>query len=127
MFLIASLSLMRTGGILADDMGLGKTIQVIAFLAAIMEKRNDRRDIGRRAKFVAQRQQDDLGAGRGQVDVEAIKKWPTCLIAAPPTLVGNWERELETVRPPNAARHTTVTNDVTVGSLRVWHVHGPWT
>ncbi|KZV81484.1 hypothetical protein EXIGLDRAFT_628433 [Exidia glandulosa HHB12029] len=84
------------GGILADDMGLGKTIQVIAFLAAIMEKHNDRRDLDRRANYVQDRQDAGIGADRGQVDVEAIRRWPTCLIAAPKTLVGNWERELET-------------------------------
>ncbi|EJD42961.1 hypothetical protein AURDEDRAFT_167909 [Auricularia subglabra TFB-10046 SS5] len=79
------------GGILADDMGLGKTIQVISFLCAIMQKHNDRRDIGRREKFVAERPYSDA-----RIDVEAITKWPTALIAAPATLVGNWERELET-------------------------------
>ncbi|KAH7092834.1 P-loop containing nucleoside triphosphate hydrolase protein [Auriculariales sp. MPI-PUGE-AT-0066] len=83
------------GGILADDMGLGKTIQVIAFLAAIMDKKNDKRDLRRREEFVRER---DLAGitPRARVDVDAIRQWPTCLIVAPATLVGNWKRELET-------------------------------
>jgi len=61
-----------------------------------MQKKNDRRDLNRRANFV--RDRDIKGIGSHQrVDKEAITRWPTCLIVAPATLVGNWQRELETV------------------------------
>jgi superfamily II DNA or RNA helicase len=61
----------RFGACLADDMGLGKTIQTIAFLGGIAEG------------IIANR-----GAGAGPH-----------LIVVPPTLVFNWQHELEIFYP----------------------------
>ncbi|KAG8882394.1 hypothetical protein FRB97_008298 [Tulasnella sp. 331] len=80
------------GGILGDDMGLGKTIQVIAFLSAIMGKSGSITDLGRRYNWVNE-YLDTHSVG----DLPAANaNWPTCLIIGPKTVVGNWERELET-------------------------------
>jgi hypothetical protein len=75
----------------------GKTIQVIAFLSAIMRKRGDARDTGRRHEHVS-RLQDGEEWARARRLPPADETWPTCLIVAPSTVVYNWERELETVR-----------------------------
>ncbi|KDQ17914.1 hypothetical protein BOTBODRAFT_185328 [Botryobasidium botryosum FD-172 SS1] len=81
------------GGILGDDMGLGKTIQVISFLSAIMRKTATRADEGRRAAHVLSLQEE----GASNRDLPPPNStWPTCLIIAPKTVVGNWERELQT-------------------------------
>lgn len=64
--------------------GLGKTIQVIAFLAAIMGKSNYSRDKGRRAKHVADLQ-DELK--RGEKLPPADKTWPTALIIVPSSVI----------------------------------------
>ncbi len=61
----------RFGACLADDMGLGKTIQVIAFLGGIAEG------------IIANRS----------------KKHAPHLIVLPPTLVFNWQHELQTFYP----------------------------
>lgn len=80
------------GGILGDDMGLGKTIQVISFLSAIFRKSGNILDSRRRYEWVNQfldeHSRDSLP--------RANSMWPTCLIIAPKTVVGNWERELAT-------------------------------
>ncbi|KAL5520387.1 hypothetical protein ACEPAG_9611 [Sanghuangporus baumii] len=83
------------GGVLGDDMGLGKTIQVISFLAAIMEKHNDRRDVDRRRKHVAHLQDSEEWRIHRRLP-PANATWSTCLIIAPSTVVHNWEREFET-------------------------------
>ncbi|OCB85855.1 hypothetical protein A7U60_g6986 [Sanghuangporus baumii] len=83
------------GGVLGDDMGLGKTIQVISFLAAIMEKHNDRRDVDRRRKHVAHLQDSEEWRIHRRLP-PANATWPTCLIIAPSTVVHNWEHEFET-------------------------------
>lgn len=59
-----------------------------------MSKDNDRRDIGRRYKYVS-RIQDELG--KGQRLPAANSKWPTALVIVPVTVMANWERELDTV------------------------------
>lgn len=59
-----------------------------------MSKDNDRRDIGRRYKYVS-KVQDELA--EGQRVPQANSKWPTALIIVPVTVMGNWERELDTV------------------------------
>jgi SNF2 family DNA or RNA helicase len=61
----------RFGACLADDMGLGKTIQVIAFLGGIAEG----------------------------IIPNRSKKHDPHLIVLPPTLVFNWQHELETFYP----------------------------
>ncbi len=63
----------KLGGVLADDMGLGKTLQSLALLAAIHEKKT-------------------LQAG-------AVGEATASLVVAPPTLLFNWQRELETFCP----------------------------
>jgi non-specific serine/threonine protein kinase len=60
----------RFGACLADDMGLGKTLQALALLAGIKEEKVDKT------------------GGR-----------PTFLVVAPPTLLFNWEREIERFCP----------------------------
>lgn len=61
----------RFGAILADDMGLGKTLQSIALLAAVQEK---------------------------IIPVVTRQKYPH-LIVVPPTLLFNWEQELQRFYP----------------------------
>ncbi|TRM60071.1 P-loop containing nucleoside triphosphate hydrolase protein [Schizophyllum amplum] len=80
------------GGVLGDDMGLGKTIQVIAFLSAIMDKSGLKGDRERRHRHVARLQE----RANWRSDMPpANATWPTCLVAAPTSVVGNWEREFE--------------------------------
>ncbi|KAH9948482.1 P-loop containing nucleoside triphosphate hydrolase protein [Amylocystis lapponica] len=82
------------GGLLGDDMGL--TIQVIAFLSAIMRKHGDTRDLNRRRQHVSDLQDKSPEWRTQRVLPPANKTWPTCLIIAPSSVVGNWEREFET-------------------------------
>ncbi|KZP30044.1 hypothetical protein FIBSPDRAFT_884345 [Athelia psychrophila] len=83
------------GALLGDDMGLGKTIQVISFLSAIMRKHGDVRDLHRRRQHVSELQ-DEKVYKKSKHLPPANATWPTCLIIAPSTVVGNWEREFET-------------------------------
>jgi SNF2 family DNA or RNA helicase len=60
-----------------------------------MEKTGSSRDVGRRRRHVAKLQ--DLPAWRKRRELPlANETWPTALIVAPSTVVGNWEREFET-------------------------------
>ncbi|KAI0717768.1 P-loop containing nucleoside triphosphate hydrolase protein [Cerioporus squamosus] len=113
------------GGLLGDDMGLGKTIQVISFLSAIMQKRGDNLDVGRRRKHVS-KLQDRREWRKHRSLPPANATWPTCLIVAPSSVVGNWEREFETwgyfevgmyIGPP--AARADVLNDFKMGRLDV--------
>mmetsp|Transcript_25754 Transcript_25754/g.55920 ORF Transcript_25754/g.55920 Transcript_25754/m.55920 type:complete len:854 (-) Transcript_25754:1243-3804(-) len=63
------------GGLLVDEMGLGKTIQVIAFVAAILEK-----------------------TGFKRIDKNMRNKMDSGLIlfVVPSSVVGNWKLELDT-------------------------------
>ena len=65
----------RFGACLADDMGLGKTVQAIALLGAIKERK------------VAQGSANPPSASR------------PFLIVVPPSLIFNWEREIERFCP----------------------------
>ncbi|KAG9007115.1 hypothetical protein FRB90_009546 [Tulasnella sp. 427] len=80
------------GGVLGDDMGLGKTIQVISFLSAVLRKSGNISDSRRRYdwvnKFLDEHSREKLP--------QANANWPTFLIIAPKTVMGNWERELAT-------------------------------
>ncbi|EPQ55744.1 hypothetical protein GLOTRDRAFT_115984 [Gloeophyllum trabeum ATCC 11539] len=79
-----------SGGLLGDDMGL-----VISFLSAVMKKHGDSRDIGRRREYVSLLQ--DLPDWKERRQLPAANQvWPTCLVIAPSSVVGNWEREFET-------------------------------
>ncbi|CAE6398867.1 unnamed protein product [Rhizoctonia solani] len=81
------------GGLIGDDMGLGKTIQTIAFLSAAFQKSGTSSDATRRHDRVRALQNE--GLGRSDLP-PANKKWPTCLVVCPKTVVGNWVKELDT-------------------------------
>ncbi|KAF8737841.1 SNF2 family N-terminal domain, partial [Rhizoctonia solani] len=81
------------GGLVGDDMGLGKTIQTIAFLSAAFQKSGTAFDATRRRDRV--RALQDEGLARSDLP-PANKKWPTCLVVCPKTVVGNWVKELNT-------------------------------
>ncbi|CAE6482361.1 unnamed protein product [Rhizoctonia solani] len=81
------------GGLMGDDMGLGKTIQTIAFLSAVFQKTGTASDATRRRDRVRTLQNE--GLGRSDLP-PANKKWPTCLVICPKTVVGNWVKELDT-------------------------------
>lgn len=82
--------------ILSLTSSTGKTIQVISFLSAIMLKTGDGTDKHRRRQRVS-RLQDGKTWKRDKLLPPANKKWPTCLIVAPSTVVHNWKREFKTV------------------------------
>lgn len=82
---------------LLAELSVGKTIQVISFLSAIMKKAGDKRDIDRRRKHVSRMQDTSQDWKKRRVLPPADATWPTCLIIAPSSVVGNWEREFETV------------------------------
>ncbi|KDN43135.1 hypothetical protein RSAG8_06288, partial [Rhizoctonia solani AG-8 WAC10335] len=81
------------GGLIGDDMGLGKTIQTIAFLSAVFQKIGTGSDATRRRDRVRALQNE--GLARSDLP-PANKKWPTCLVVCPKTVVGNWVKELDT-------------------------------
>ncbi|NXA53909.1 ER6L2 protein, partial [Nothocercus julius] len=75
------------GCILGDDMGLGKTIQVISFLAAVLNKKGTREDIeNNMPEFLLRAVKKELKCGP--------KK--TFLIVAPLSVLYNWKDELDT-------------------------------
>ncbi|KAF9815676.1 hypothetical protein IEO21_04393 [Rhodonia placenta] len=67
------------GGVLGDDMGL---------------KSGNVNDLNRRRKHVSQLQ-DRPEWQNDRILPPANQTWPTCLIIAPSSVVGNWEREFE--------------------------------
>eukprot|EP01083_Nonionella_stella_P232797 820839_1 len=73
---------MGKGGILGDDMGLGKTIQIIAFTAAILRKRDNVR-----IKPVS----DNLTKS----DDTTSSRIPPVLILAPSSVLSQWKSEFE--------------------------------
>ncbi|EMD35017.1 hypothetical protein CERSUDRAFT_139806 [Gelatoporia subvermispora B] len=112
------------GGLLGDDMGLGKTIQVISFLSAIMKKRGNVRDVDRRRNHVSHLQDVSTRWKERRRLPYPNKTWPTCLIIAPSSVVGNWEREFETwgyfeVGIYTGAARAEVLNDFKLGRLDV--------
>ncbi|KAJ3109129.1 hypothetical protein HK100_003336 [Physocladia obscura] len=77
--------LRKRGGLLADDMGLGKTIQVISFLAAVLQKTGhpDEKLTRKQLHRKGQLHQSDPSIFRA-------------LIICPTSVMHNWERELDT-------------------------------
>ncbi|KAH9929468.1 P-loop containing nucleoside triphosphate hydrolase protein [Fomitopsis serialis] len=61
-----------------------------------MKKNGDKRDIDRRRKHVSHLQDISPEWKSRRVLPPANATWPTCLIVAPSSVVGNWEREFET-------------------------------
>ena len=61
-----------------------------------MKKHGDERDVNRRRNHVSNLQDGPEWSERRTLP-PANKKWPTCLIIAPTSVVPNWERELDTV------------------------------
>lgn len=83
--------------ILSARVETGKTIQVISFLSAIMSKFGDVRDVARRRKHISHLQDVSTEWKMRRKLPPANATWPTCLIIAPSSVVGNWQREFETV------------------------------
>ena len=75
-------------------MGLGKSLKIIAFLSAIMRKTGTPADISRRAKHV-DRLQDKEDWRRSLPPADST--WPTAMVVAPSSVIGNWEREFTKV------------------------------
>ncbi|KAK2837132.1 hypothetical protein Q5P01_014344 [Channa striata] len=74
------------GCILGDDMGLGKTVQVIGFLAAVLQKTGTCEDIkNNRPQFL-----------QSQMPTNQRKPTKVFLIVAPLSVLYNWKDELET-------------------------------
>jgi DNA excision repair protein ERCC-6-like 2 len=59
-----------------------------------MHKENDLRDLDRRFNHVS-RLQDEISDNRRLPPANSL--WPTALIIVPVTVMGNWQRELDTV------------------------------
>lgn len=89
-----------------SHLAIGKTIQVISFLSAIMHKNGLVTDKHRRRMYVSRLQDRQAWKQRRELPL-ANKKWPTCLIIAPSTVVHNWQREFETVSL-SFERHTYI-------------------
>ncbi|KAI0744759.1 P-loop containing nucleoside triphosphate hydrolase protein [Earliella scabrosa] len=90
-----------------------------------MQKRGDILDVDRRRKHVS-KLQDGKEWKKYRTLPPANAKWPTCLIIAPSSVVGNWEREFETwgyfevgmyIGPP--AIRANALNDFKMGRLDV--------
>ncbi|XP_067378352.1 DNA excision repair protein ERCC-6-like 2 isoform X2 [Channa argus] len=74
------------GCILGDDMGLGKTVQVIGFLAAVLQKTGTWEDIkNNRPQFL-----------QSQMPSNQSKLTKVFLIVAPLSVLYNWKDELDT-------------------------------
>ncbi|KAL6308864.1 P-loop containing nucleoside triphosphate hydrolase protein [Sparassis latifolia] len=91
-----------------------------------MQKHGDERDIERRRKHVSDVQDISKDWKERRILPPANATWPTCLIIAPSSVVGNWEREFETwgyfevgmyVGTPSA--RADVLNDFRMGRLDV--------
>ncbi|KZT24961.1 hypothetical protein NEOLEDRAFT_1178730 [Neolentinus lepideus HHB14362 ss-1] len=88
-----------------------------------MKKRGDSRDVDRRRKYVSRLQDLPDWKERRQLP-PANHAWPTCLIIAPSSVVGNWEREFETwgyfeVGSYVGPQRKRVLNDFKLGRLDV--------
>ena len=63
-----------------------------------MSKTGTSRDVNRRHKHVSKLQDSELWKEKRKLTEGPDERWPTALIVAPSSVVGNWEREFETVR-----------------------------
>lgn len=114
------------GGLLGDDMGLGKTLQVIGFLSGIMRKLGDERDMGRRHKHVSKLQDGEMWKKHKKLP-PANQTWPTALIIAPSSVVGNWQREFQKVMQYYVSWYEfNPLTLVSVGLLRHWCISWKW-
>lgn len=93
-----------------------------------MRKHGDTRDLERRRKHVSMLQDGKRWKNYRRLP-PANATWPTCLIISPSSVVGNWEREFETVGyHKNRLRVTGRIGIyalflVSVGLLRGWDVY----
>lgn len=62
-----------------------------------MSKTGTSRDLRRRHRHVSRLQDSQLWKDKRQLPEGPDDRWPTVLIVAPSSVVGNWEREFETV------------------------------
>jgi SNF2 family DNA or RNA helicase len=93
-----------------------------------MCKTGDRRDERRRMKYVNELQNGEIWKKTHKLP-KANERWPTCLIIAPSTVVGNWERELDTViegliRQSNLHNHAMSSGDIS--SLQSFWAQSGW-
>lgn len=62
-----------------------------------MYKTGTSRDVRRRHRHVSRLQDSQLWKEKRKLPEGPDERWPTALIVAPSSVVGNWEREFETV------------------------------
>ena len=63
-----------------------------------MSKTGTSGDVDRRRQHVSDLQDSQLWKDKRKLPEGPEERWPTALIVAPSSVIGNWERELETVR-----------------------------
>jgi SNF2 family DNA or RNA helicase len=114
-------------------MGLGKTVQVIAMLAALLEKKGsglDKVELVRRRKAIQKRldenlklQQEAMRQGtvaKTYVPTEGIDlpAWAPILIAVPPSVMENWMNELNTWGHFGAVKFAGPSRDLALERIR---------
>lgn len=62
-----------------------------------MSKTGTSRDVNRRRRHVSNLQDSQMWKEKRKVPEGPDERWPTALIVAPSSVVGNWEREFATV------------------------------
>lgn len=84
------------GGVLGDDMGLGKTIQVIAFLAAVLQS----------------------GSRSGERDHKMASNQKPVLIICPTSVLRNWEQEFQAWGAFEVAIYHGIHRELVINRLR---------